>query len=300
MGFILDKWKAIPIVLRRVILAVVGVVLITAAYGSYQVYSYTQNDPNFCRSCHTMESAWQRWRTSEHRNISCHNCHEQSVFESTEQIIRFALAQPERVSKHAGISDEACLKCHESGDRRWPQIKATAGHKVHFEQQHIACTKCHSISIHRFAPPTQICQVCHPDEQIKIMAMGQRYCLDCHRFLAEGSPLRPTRQTCLDCHLKQAQSKVHWPDNAPMRFTCSQCHKPHVFEEPVVNCLSCHQNIRQEGLHQGKGHVAAPCTTCHKPHEWEVTKREACLTCHANKAKHNPQLECNACHDFKK
>ncbi|MDP2727670.1 MAG: cytochrome c3 family protein [Dehalococcoidia bacterium] len=215
-------------------------------------------------------------------------------------VIDFAINQPTKVSKHAGISDEACLNCHGNGNPRWFQISSTAGHKVHFEEQEISCVKCHSTSIHRFSPPTEICKVCHTEEKVKITAMGERYCLDCHQFLTENSPLRPTRQTCLDCHLKQAQTRVHWPENAPMRFQCSQCHKPHVSESPVVSCLSCHQDVPKEGLHKATTHASSTCQTCHKPHEWEVQSRWACITCHANKIEHNLGILCSNCHNFRK
>ncbi|MDO8690590.1 MAG: hypothetical protein Q7R39_11380 [Dehalococcoidia bacterium] len=276
---------------------IVGVGLL--GYGSLQVFSYLQNDPNFCRSCHTMEVAWQRWSTSEHRSINCHSCHEQSPIESMNLVVEYALNNPTRVVKHAGISDESCLNCHGSGNSRWFQIANTAGHRVHFEGQGISCVKCHSVSIHRFSPSTEVCKVCHTEEKIKVTAMAERYCLDCHQFLREDSPLRPTRQTCLECHLNQVQTKVTWPAGAPMQFECSQCHKPHVAEAPVVNCISCHQDIPKQGLHAKTTHSQSTCQACHQPHEWKVEKREACLTCHANKSTHNSGVFCGNCHDFR-
>ncbi|MDP2935211.1 MAG: NapC/NirT family cytochrome c [Dehalococcoidia bacterium] len=300
IGSAVAGWRSLPLLVRAATLAVAVVVVVSIGYGSLQVYSYTQNDPNFCRSCHTMETAWQRWRTSEHRNVNCHSCHEQSPIESSQLVVLYALSQPDRVSKHAGISDESCMKCHGNGKSRWFQIGATPGHKVHFEEQRISCVKCHSITIHRFAPSTEICKVCHSEQKVKITNMGQRYCLDCHQFLREDSPLRPTRQTCLDCHLKQAQTKVHWPDNAPMQFQCSQCHKPHISEAPEANCLSCHKDIPKTGLHEKPPHAATNCQACHQPHEWKVEKRETCQTCHANKVNHNQGVLCSNCHGFKK
>ena len=296
-----SAWGRLPLPARGS--AMFGAVLVVGVlgYGSVQVFSYSQNDPNFCRSCHTMEKAWERWRTSEHRNVTCHSCHEQSPIESMQLVVEFALNQPTRVTKHAGISDEACMSCHADGKSRWFQIAETAGHKVHFEEEGVSCVKCHSTSIHRFAPSrTEGCKVCHTEEKIKTTAMAERYCLDCHQFLREDSPLRPTRQTCLDCHLKQAQTKVHWPANAPMQFQCSQCHKPHVSESPVANCLACHQDVPKEGLHQKAPHAAATCQTCHQPHEWKLEKRASCQTCHANKVNHNPGILCSNCHGFKK
>lgn len=129
--------------------------------------------------------------------------------------------------------------------------------------------------------------------------MAKRYCLDCHNYLREGSTLRPTRQSCLDCHQKQAQTKTHWPANAPMRFGCSMCHHPHQETKPEVACLSCHRGLQAvKGKHTVTTHAAVACTTCHKPHAWEVTSREGCLGCHGDKRAHNPGPLCSQCHSF--
>ena len=191
------------------------------------------------------------------------------------------------------------MKCHASGDPQWIQILNTAGHKVHVVDQRISCLKCHSITLHRFAPPQQICLACHSDKDMTISPMGQRYCLDCHNFLRENSPLRPQNQDCLKCHETQAQQEVHWPTNAPMQFQCSQCHKPHTKEKPTDVCATCHQDQKTKGLHATQTHASATCITCHKEHVWKVTDRQACLPCHQDKANHNPGSFCGDCHNFK-
>lgn len=308
IGNAVSRWKSLPSFVRGLSVAVVVVVVGILGYGGFQVFSYSQNDPNFCRSCHTMETAWAKWSTSEHKNVNCHSCHEQSPIESMNLVVEFALNNPTRVVKHASISDEACLKCHGTNNSRWFQIADTPGHLVHFEDQAISCVKCHSTSIHRFSPPSTICQVCHANEQMKITAMGQNHCLDCHQFLKrdvphnatkQGTILLPTRQTCLGCHLNQSQSKVTWPTNAPMQFECYQCHQPHVSQAPTVNCVSCHEAVPKEGLHQAKTHSQQSCQGCHKPHEWVVSSRDACTACHADKQNHNQGGLCINCHNFK-
>ncbi len=292
------RWRSLPIALQGTsVIALVAVVGLFG-YGGSQVFNYSQNDPNFCRSCHTMEKAWQRWSTSEHRNINCHSCHEQSPIESMNLVVEYALNNPDRVVKHAGISDEACLECHDDHKSRWFQVADTAGHKVHFEEENISCVKCHSTSIHRFAPSAEVCKVCHSEQTMKVTQMAQTHCLDCHQFLREDNPLRPTRQTCLECHLNQTQAKVTWPANAPMQYECSQCHKPHQAEAPVMNCVSCHQNTPTQALHAKTTHSKSTCQTCHQPHQWKVESRDSCTTCHAEKKNHNVGIFCGNCHDF--
>lgn len=284
---------------KRIIVAVIAVAfLVLGVYGATRAYNYTQNDTQFCRSCHIMEKAWDRWQSSEHQSITCHSCHEQSPLESTQLLVTFALQQPERVSKHAYVPDEACDRCHENGNPKYKQVAAEAGHRVHAEEQNIACVKCHGVTIHRFQPPKQICGVCHEGNPVKVTPMASIHCLECHNYVGEGS-LLPTRKDCLECHQTMPQSKVNWPSQAPMQFQCKDCHKPHVQEAPVVQCLSCHPGVPSAGKHTVKAHASVSCQTCHKPHEWTVTKRETCLSCHSAKENHNPGPSCTNCHSYK-
>ena len=84
-----------------------------------------------------------------------------------------------------------------------------------------------------------------------------------------------------------------------MKWDCRECHKPHDKANPVVDCLSCHTDAKQKGLHGKKTHSESRCKTCHQPHEWTVTTREPCLACHPDKTEHNPDGVCADCHDFK-
>jgi nitrate/TMAO reductase-like tetraheme cytochrome c subunit len=277
-----------------------ALVLVLVAYGGIrgaQAYDYMENDPTFCRACHTMEKAWDRWNTSEHRSVNCHSCHEISIIQGAEQLIKFSLGQPEKVSKHARVPDNVCADCHESGDPRWEQVANTAGHRVHAEEQNIACIKCHAVSIHRFAPPKAICMVCHEDKHIEVAGMGEMHCLTCHQYLAGGNDLEPGRKVCLDCHSAQAQKTVTWPADAPMQYPCYQCHQPHEQAKPMVDCRSCHWE-GSEKLHAKGAHSSTPCQTCHKPHEWVVSEREDCVSCHSDRADHMPGTFCGQCHKF--
>lgn len=290
----------VPSLLVLFVMAGVG------AFFGLKGYNYMQDNPNFCRSCHTMETAWNRWSTSEHRTINCHSCHETNIIEGTEQLIKFSLNRPEQVGKHAAVTDEACEKCHASNNPKWKQVGNTSGHIVHAEEQNISCVKCHAVSIHRFAPPQKICEVCHEGRAIAVTAMASQHCSTCHGFLKpaennrlNGHGLLPDRETCLACHAAMKVTKVTWPEDAPMKVDCLQCHKPHKGDKPAVACLSCHTGEREKGLHQAKAHAGSSCQTCHKPHEWVVKSRDNCLLCHQNKVEHNAGVLCSKCHDFK-
>ena len=294
------RWLlSLPPVLAVAVVLAFAIFALTGMYGSYRLYSYTQDDPLFCRSCHTMQKAWDRWASSAHNQVNCHTCHESNALESFEQVVKFAASRPNEVAKHAKVPEEVCMSCHEGNDPRWIQVADTAGHKVHAEEKGISCLKCHSTSLHEFAPPEKVCLTCHTNNQVKMTGMAQRYCTDCHNYLQENSPLRPTRKDCLDCHERLAKKDVHWPSDAPMQLQCSSCHKPHEDTSPKAACQTCHQGQEQKGKHAVAAHQASGCTSCHEPHKWRVTDRETCTTCHQNRVEHNPGTTCSSCHGFR-
>ncbi len=283
------KKKSIPVLV---------IILIAISFGSFyfsRFYSYMQHDPDFCHSCHIMEESWERWVTSEHRNIECHSCHEQSLFASAGLLLDFAFGGSERLEEHAVVPDDACEKCHESDNPRWIQVAATAGHEQHAEEQNIACTKCHSVTLHRFEPPGAICNICHEEKHTEIGGMAAMHCIACHQYLVEEKKLLPLRKGCLDCHQALTEVGVIWPINAPMQYPCGDCHQPHEQAEPLVDCLSCHAI---KGLHLKGAHDASSCQTCHEAHEWQVAQSETCLTCHPGKTEHNAGVLCSNCHRF--
>ena len=309
MGWLINKIRGVgrrianlPITAKVVLGGILIVVIFGGSYGSYRMYDYTQNDPSFCRSCHTMETAWTKWQQSEHSKVGCHSCHHVSPVAGAELILNYLMEKPERNTNHASIQDEACEQCHYSGDPKWVQVEQTAGHKAHAEDQNIACQTCHGLRLHEFTPSTEICVACHADhvqgnaKAIKVPQMQELHCTECHEFLREDSPLRPTRETCLSCHQKVGPSTVVFPDKAPMFWDCRECHKPHDQSNPVVDCLSCHTTAKTEGLHGAKTHSESRCKSCHQPHQWTVSSREPCLSCHQDKVTHNEGINCADCH----
>lgn len=286
---------------KRITIPVTVVILVAVSFGGYQFisfYSYIEEDPNFCRSCHIMEQPWDRWATSEHKDTGCHSCHQQSLFASAKLLLDFTFGEFERVERHAIVPDDACEKCHESDNPAWLQVAATAGHQVHAEEQNIACTKCHSVTLHRFEAPGPICSICHEEKHTQINGMAEMPCSACHQYLVnEEEELLPHRKGCLNCHLALTEKEVTWSADAPMQYPCGDCHKLHEESELMVDCLSCHTI---EGMHLKGEHRASQCQDCHQPHEWQVTRRETCLTCHPGKADHNSGILCGSCHLFYK
>lgn len=275
-----------------------GIVLLlgisVAGYFAVDFYSYMQHDPEFCQSCHIMTESWDRWASSDHAEVACHECHQQTMLESATQLFNFLTKDYDRIEKHATVQDEACEECHQSGDPNWLQVAATAGHVKHSEEENIACTRCHATTVHRFEPAGVICQLCHEGKHIEVEKMNDMHCAVCHDFLAEGDDPLPTRDACLDCH-NAMPGDVIWSVDAPMRFDCGSCHIPHQQAEPLTNCETCHT---VQGYHLKGAHQAADCVVCHDAHEWVVAPRETCLMCHPGQATHNAGVDCNACHQF--
>lgn len=291
------RWWRWAVGLPRGISIPAGLVLVVGvAAGAYFIadfYTYMQDDPDFCQSCHIMEESWDRWATSAHAEVGCHDCHHQSMFASAGLLFDFIFKRYERVEKHAAVQDEYCEDCHESGDPQWRQVAATSGHRWHAEEENIACTKCHSTTVHRFEPPGAICEVCH-SQHMEVYGMGAMHCHVCHDFLVPGNEPLPTRSSCLDCH-QATDSGVTWSSDDPMQYECSECHLPHEASQPIVECESCHT---VDGYHLRGAHRATPCHTCHEPHGWHAEQPQDCLVCHPGKAEHNAGTECSRCHAF--
>ncbi len=124
-------------------------------------------------------------------------------------------------------------------------------------------------------------------------------CSSCHSYLKGVKTFEPTREACLKCHQDQGPAQGTFSPTAPMNFTCSTCHKPHIGKEPV-SCQSCHADQSTQGLHSRSGHQT--CTACHTPHTWnpptDATVRATCLSCHTDKQEHNAGIPCTSCHKF--
>jgi hypothetical protein len=258
------------------------VVVVAGGIGGYRLYDWVQHDNSFCRSCHIMETAWTKWEVSEHSKVSCHSCHSVSPVIGGLMVVQYLVQRPERTAAHAAVPDKACEKCHSSNDPRWRQVAQTAGHKVHAEEQNLACQKCHGLRLHVFRPSSELCAACHPEhtasqeKAIKIESMRDMHCLECHNFLRESSPLRPTRDTCLVCHQSlPVKNDVVFPDNSPMLWDCKECHKPHDSAKPTVDCTSCHADAMKAGTHATTKDVESKCITCHRPHDWKPRGKTA-------------------------
>jgi hypothetical protein len=282
-------------------------VLGAAAFGRVS-WNYMQHDNGFCTGCHVMGPAYRRFLQSEHDTLSCHDCHQQSIFASMRQLYFWVSERPQRIGPHAKVPNGVCARCHVTGQRQvWQHIAQTAGHRTHLESdssalRNVQCVTCHGAEVHHFAPLDSTCAQagCHVNVPIKLGKMRQQtslHCVTCHQFTAEvprlatrdsaTGTLRPAMKQCFSCHEMRAVLADFDPARDPHRGTCGMCHNPHTQERPAdakLTCTTarCHADWRGEPFHTGLRHrnVATQCTLCHAPHHARVDASD-CTGCHA-------------------
>lgn len=290
---------------------VAGVFLIAGAATGAYLWNYMQHDNDFCNSCHVMNEPFERFQTSEHSELSCHDCHQQSIYASARQLVLWVENRPEEIGDHAPVPIGVCADCHitQDPDSTWQRISATAGHRVHLEAdtttlQDVTCVTCHGQEVHRFVPVDQTCgqSGCHEPDKTEVVLgemAGQTgfHCVMCHQFtapVAEGVALDTARvalvpelENCRSCHeMEKVITGLIDPEIDPHEAVCGTCHNPHTQESPaaaIERCAECHAPADtltpfHRGLVAG---VLEDCTGCHAPHTFAV-EGENCVACHAD------------------
>lgn len=288
--------------------AVVVAVLLAAGGGAYG-FHYIENDNGFCTGCHVMDASYARFTQSEHAQLKCHDCHQQSMFASMRQLYLWVAERPAAIGPHAKVATEVCARCHVTGEPEvWQRIASTAGHRTHLESQdsalrNVQCVTCHATEVHHFAPLEKTCAQagCHGDNTIALGEMrGQTalHCTTCHRFTAEvpvlatrdsaQGALTPGERQCFSCHemRNRLEGMNADPSRDPHNGTCGMCHNPHRQEQAraaVASCTSsgCHADWRKVPFHTGLQHRSPSqnCTLCHLPHQARVDPSD-CAGCH--------------------
>ncbi|HEX9106385.1 MAG TPA: cytochrome c3 family protein, partial [Longimicrobiales bacterium] len=266
-----------------------------------------QHDNSFCSGCHVMAPAWQKFQTTRHAKLSCHQCHQQSLFASARQLVLWVADRPGQIPAHSKVPNERCIACHVQGDSaRWKQIAATEGHRLHLESprlQGLQCVRCHGFSVHQFVPTDMTCGQagCHVNIRIRLGKMSNvttLHCAMCHVFTRRAAAptsvtdslrrwLTPTRTECFSCHamrkLMVDQQLAHDPHGA----VCGACHNPHTQTQAVQaerSCTNAGCHGRPETLTPAHRGLPAPalasCVSCHKPHSWKTAGKGDCALCH--------------------
>ena len=262
------------------VLALIAVICVLGIVVGYKYYRHTQEDPEFCMSCHMMKEAFYEWQRGKHRDIVCQKCHHLSLIEQNQLLVSYVVKGKGEFSQTHGRKKPwvECRNCHMSEISQGSiTMKKSHGHAKHVFALDIECKVCHGSSLHSFQPDENACRNCHKDKGVHGIGMEAFLCLKCHSF-SEKSSSMVSREKCLGCH------KV--PPAGPMAgFQCHQCHKPHgKIKLTSADCLGeCHTNetkVGQHNLHMKKG---MGCLDCHKAHTWIVGEAQAktlCIRCH--------------------
>ena len=285
-----------------------AVVLLTAAGFGAATWNFMMHDNDFCSGCHVMAPSFGRFQTSEHKDLNCHDCHQQPLTASMRQLYLWVLDRPEEIGPHAKVPTERCAECHiqEHPDSVWQRISATAGHRLHLESdsaslRDVQCVTCHGLTVHQFVPADSTCgqSSCHQETEIRLAGMRDQtdlHCTLCHQFTAPVSEqtaldtsravLVPRESECLGCHEMRQRLADFDPEAEPHDAVCGTCHNPHEQDSPeaafeTCGTSGCHARADTiTPFHRGlRAGVLQDCATCHKAHTWHVESGQ-CLTCH--------------------
>jgi nitrate/TMAO reductase-like tetraheme cytochrome c subunit len=269
--------------IKGFVLALITIIAILGAVVGYKYYRHTQDDPEFCMSCHIMKEAYQEWQKGKHRDIVCQKCHHLTLLEQNHLLLSYVVKESNPFSQTHGRKEPwiECKKCHVNEVAQGSKtLRDSYGHAKHVFMLNIECKACHGKSLHLFEPDEKACLNCHLDKGVHGGGTEAFSCLKCHSYSEKTATMIPNER-CTHCH--KALQK------GPMsNLKCYQCHKPHgKIKLTSKDCLGeCHPSesrIGQHDLHRKKG---VGCLDCHKAHTWVIGQKGAaglCDRCHAMK-----------------
>lgn len=283
------------------------VVLICGFVGLYN-YNYVMHKNDFCQSCHLMDTAWNRFQVTAHKDLQCHACHRQPLIASSKEVFYWVFERRMAIPAHDKVPTTVCSECHlrTATDSARTNVLLTAGHVVHLQSdssalKNVQCVTCHGHDFHMFKPNNAACTQsgCHSGVKVQLGAMSQAaflHCTTCHAF--KGSVPRgadeatgkggvtPAAKQCGSCHEMSAKMASWDLEADPHKGTCGMCHNPHKQTVPAdafKSCATaqCHASADTlTALHRGLGsHTLGNCGACHQAHSWRV-KGSDCVSCH--------------------
>ena len=171
---------------RGGILLILLLITVLGSVVGYRYYHYMNDSPEFCLTCHVMQTSFLDWQQSRHWNLKCQICHRMSIFEQNRLLVAYVargrIAGPERELHGKAAPWQACLKCHseDMGDGR--RATDAYGHYRHVRMGKIGCEKCHVSGRHNFPPNGNACLGCHGGMFAGRPRLNTASCLQCHNF----------------------------------------------------------------------------------------------------------------------
>ncbi|HZM34020.1 MAG TPA: DmsE family decaheme c-type cytochrome [Burkholderiales bacterium] len=187
--------------------------------------------------------------------------------------------------------NQACLACHQGGNRIHWQMSMHAGRDV-------ACTSCHDVhtqhdKVRDKDYQAEACFACHKEVRAQVnrpsrhpIREGKVVCADCHNphgTAGEKMLLRDSvNDTCYTCHMEKRGPFVR--THAPVQENCAICHNPHgTANDNLLKvrapwlCQQCHEPTSHRGnlagFEPGTGNTNRTRG---------ITQARSCLNCHTN------------------
>ena len=255
-----------------------------------------------------MDTAWNRFQVSAHKDIQCHGCHRQPLYVSSVELFWWVTERRMTVPPHDKVPSAVCSECHmrEGTDSARTLVTLTAGHALHLKSdnpklKNVQCVTCHGRDFHQFKPTSFSCTQsgCHLNQKVNLGAMsrqGFQHCTSCHDFKGLVPPgttpkeaalaLVPKVMDCTSCHAMTQNIKHFDLALDPHKGNCGMCHDVHKNTKPgdaFKTCASagCHSNAQKlTAFHRGLGnHALDQCGMCHQAHSWKVRGSD-CKACH--------------------
>lgn len=204
--------------------------------------------------------------------------------------------KPDRVfgkvgQSSAAVRNEACISCHQGGNRIHWQSSAHASGDV-------ACNSCHNVhakkdKVRDKSTQSEVCVTCHKEQRTQFnkpshhpVPEGKMACSSCHNVHGDNPKQlvkSSTNDTCYTCHMEKRGPFVH--NHQPVAEDCGICHNPHgttaanllKTRSPFL-CQECHSSSSLGHRTQAAGLPGARTVTSSQL----GTVGRGCLSCHTN------------------
>jgi DmsE family decaheme c-type cytochrome len=255
-----------------------------------------------CTSCHDEADGPEVLRigktkhgvVADGRNPTCTNCHGESKshveYKGSDKPPKPEITFGKKTKTDVAARNEACLSCHQGGNRNGWQ---TSAHGT----QDVACTSCHQVhnqhdKVRGKTSQAETCFSCHKEQRNQVnkashhpIVEGKMTCSSCHNVHGDNPKhlvKASTNETCYTCHMEKRGPFVH--NHQPVTEDCGICHQPHGTNAP--NLLKARAPFICQECHASTGHATGAATLPTSAADVSGTRSQAggrqCMNCHTN------------------
>jgi len=300
-------------------LACVGVVS-AGAVGAASAY-YSSQRGSGCTSCHEMGQFVAGAQGSPHRNLSCQDCHQESLRTKLRHIrVHLTHTLPENIRMHDtdvfGVL-ASCEKCHESEEAGWKAGPHSATYRQIFtdraqnSKQRLTddCFRCHGMYFSGAIGDMVQPQDLHGPWRIVRSGFADAPtmpCTTCHWIHSEGAPQHKPASRISVAGSPMPESLGFFDRREQMHFAAATLSMPLVYDGATALrmspdarqslCYQCHAPrltdantpaaVQGLGMQAGSGDDRTPMG---------VHEGLSCFACHAGHNE-NARASCKTCH----